>query len=138
MSPVSITRSSASASSQLTLNFEPSLPERFPSLREFLAYRTQVGGKPMKVVAADMDLSPSMLTRKLNPGDGDTQRLNVDDFEGWLRATGDASAVVEYLAAKYLDDDTTRQARVVGQVERLLCDLSSLLPQLKHGGEGTR
>lgn len=130
MTSVSITPKSQ----QLTLNFEPSLPERWPSLREFVAYRTQVGGKSMKVVAADMDLSPSTLSRKLNPTDGDTQRLNLDDFEAWLRATGDAGAIVEYLAAKYLDDDGARQARVVGQVERLLGDLSNLLPMLKSGG----
>lgn len=120
--------------SQFTLNFEPSLPERFATLREFLAYRSAVVSKPLKVVAADMDIAPSTLSRKLNPADGDTQRLNVDDLEAWLVSTGDAPALVEYLAAKYLDSDTARHQRVVRQTEQLLSDLAKLMPQLKAGG----
>lgn len=117
--------------SQLTLNFEPALPERFPTLRNFIAHRSAVVAKPMKVVAADMDISPSTLSRKLNPSDGDTQRFNVDDLELWLESTGDAASVVEYLAAKYLDNDTARRQRVVASAEQLLADLSKVLPQLK-------
>lgn len=119
---------------QFTLNFEPTLPERFATLREFLAYRSMVVSKPLKAVASDMDIAPSTLSRKLNPSEGDTQRLNVDDLEAWLSSTGDAPAVVEYLAAKYLDSDTARHERVVRQTEQLLSELSKLVPQLKKGG----
>lgn len=119
---------------QFTLNFEPTLPERFGTLREFLAFRSAVVTKPLKVVAADMDIAPSTLSRKLTPSDGDTQRLNVDDLEAWLTSTGDAPAVIEYLAAKYLDSDTNRHQRVVRQTELLLTELSKLMPQLKAGG----
>lgn len=120
-------------SSQLTLNFEPTLPERWPSLREYIAYRAQVANKHMKVQAADMDMAPSTLARKLNPGDGDTQRLNCDDLEAWIQSTGEASAVVEYLASKYLDSDMDRKARLVSRTENLLVELSKLLPALKEG-----
>lgn len=119
--------------SQLTLNFEPALPERFPTLRAFVSYRSAVVSKPMKAVAADMDLSPSTLSRKLNPTEGDTQRFNVDDLEAWLASTGDAAAVVEYLAAKYLDSDSARHQRVVASAEALLAELAKVLPQLKTG-----
>ena len=63
---------------QYTLNFEPSLPERFPTLREYVAHRSTVVQKMPKTQAADMDMAPSTLSRKLNPSDGDTQRFNVD------------------------------------------------------------
>lgn len=119
--------------SQLTLNFQPSLPERFPTLRAYVAHRSAVVVKPMKAVAADMDLSPSTLSRKLNPTDGDTQRFNVDDLEVWLDSTGDAAAVVEYLAAKYLDSDTARHQRMVASAEALLAELAKVLPQLRSG-----
>ena len=72
---------------QYTLNFEPSLPERFPTLREYVAHRSTVVQKMPKTQAADMDMAPSTLSRKLNPSDGDTQRFNVDDLEAWLRST---------------------------------------------------
>lgn len=118
--------------SQLTLNFEPSVPERWPTLREFIAYRAQVTSKHQKVQAADMDMAPSTLARKLNPSDGDTQRFNVDDLEDWLASTGEAVQVVEYLAAKYLDSDTSKKARLAARAEQLLSELAKVLPALKE------
>ena len=116
---------------QYTLNFEPSLPERFPTLREYVAHRSTVVQKMPKTQAADMDMAPSTLSRKLKPSDGDTQRFNVDDLEAWLRSTSDAAAVVEYLAAKYLDNDTDRRARALFRVESLLLELSGVAATLK-------
>jgi hypothetical protein len=117
--------------SQYTLNFEPALPDRFDSLRAFIAHRSAVVAKPMKAVAADMDVGASTLSRKLNPTEGDTQRFNVDDLEAWLHSTGDAAAVIEYLAAKFLDTDVARHQRVVASAEVLLAQLAQLLPSLK-------
>lgn len=117
---------------QLTLNLDPAVHERFATLREFIAFRAQACvTKPMKVQAADMDTAPSTLSRKLNPSEGDTQRFNVDDLEAWLTSTGDAAAVVEYLAAKFLDSDAARHQRVVASAEALLVELAKVLPQLK-------
>ena len=90
---------------QLTLDFEPSWPEKYRTLRDFIAHRIQVQAKPAKTIAGDMDMSPSMLSRKLSPGDGDTQRFNVDDLEHYISVTGDTSAI-EYLASKYLCSDS--------------------------------
>ena len=117
--------------SQLTLNLEPALPERFPSLRSFIAHRAAVTAKHMKVQAADLDMAPSTLTRKLNPSEGDTQRFNVDDLEAWLASTGEAPQILEYLAAKFCDSDAARQARLVTKVEALTGELARTLAQLK-------
>jgi len=117
---------------QLTFNFEPSLPERFPTLRRYLAHRAdQHPSKSAKTIAADMDMAPSTLSRKLNPGDGDTQRFNLDDLEGYLQSTGDVSAVIEYLAAKYMDSDESRRARVLSKVEGLVPELLAAIAALK-------
>lgn len=118
-------------SNQLTLNFEPGLPERFPTLRAFVAHRSTVVAKTPKAQAADMDIAPSTLSRKLNPGEGDTQRFNCDDLEAWLQSTGDAPAVVEYLAAKFLDNDEARKARTLAKVESLLPELAQLVQALR-------
>lgn len=114
----------------MTLNFEPALPERFCTLREFLAHRVQVQAKPAKTIAADMDLSPSTLSRKLSPGDGDTQRFNVDDLEHYMKVTGDTSAI-EYLASKYLCSDASRKVRALARVESLSAELQGLVASLK-------
>ena len=120
------------SSSQLTLNFEPSVAERFSSLEAFIAFRAQATAKSMKTQAADMDLSPSVLSRKLNPNEGDTARFTVRDLETWLESTGEASAVIEYLAAKYLDSDKARHSRALSQAEQLLKQLATVLPALRE------
>lgn len=119
-------------SNQLTLNFEPSLPERHSSLRAFIAHRATVTAKVIKAQAADMDMAPSTLSRKLNPAEGDTQRFNLDDLESWLQSTGEAASVIEYLAAKYLDNDDARKARTLAKVEKLLPELMTLVASMKE------
>ena len=117
---------------QLTLSFEPALPERFSTLRAYIAHRVTMQSKPAKVIAADMDLSPSALSRKLNPGEADTSRLTVDDLEGYLTSSGDAPAVIEYLAAKYMaGGDAARKARTIARLEQLANDLARDLATLK-------
>jgi hypothetical protein len=116
--------------SQLTLNFEPSLPEKYRTLRDFIAYRVQVQAKPAKTIAGDMDMSPSTLSRKLTPGDGDTQRFNVDDLEHYISVTGDTAAI-EYLASKYLCSDESRKARAIARVEHLATEMANALASLK-------
>ena len=116
---------------QLTLSLEGNTVERFPSLREYIAHRSLVVSKLPKAQAADMDLSPSTLSRKLHPHEGDTQRFNCDDLEAWLASTGDAHAVIEYIAAKFLDSDEARKARAVARLEMLANDLTKALASLK-------
>jgi hypothetical protein len=115
---------------QLTLNFEPALPDRFRTLRDYLAHRVQVQAKPAKTIAADMDMSPSLLSRKLAPADGDTQRFNVDDLEHYIAVTGDTGAI-EYLASKYLCSDQSRRVRALARVETLSAELAGLVASLK-------
>lgn len=116
---------------QMTLNFEPSLPDRFPTLRSYIAHRTPLLNKSAKLVAADMDMSPSTLSRKLNPADGDTQRLNVDDLEHWITSTGEAAAVIEYLLAKFMDSPEARKARLLANAERTLAEAAATLAALR-------
>ena len=116
---------------QLTLQFAPEITEQYNTLREYIAHRIQVQNKPAKTIAGDMDMSPSMLSRKLHPGDGDTQRFNLDDLENYMRHTGDTSAI-EYLASKYLCSDESRKARALSRVEQLSAELAGLVTSLKQ------
>lgn len=122
----------SSAQQQLTLSFEPRLVDMYPTLQTFMAHRVQVQNKPAKTIAADMDLSPSVLSRKLSPGDGDTQRFNVDDLEAYIQATGD-TACIGYLAAKYLDNDTARLSRLLAKAEQQVAELSTTIAGLREG-----
>lgn len=127
-SPVSEKATDGNAScGQLTLNFDPGVHERFATLRQFVAHRSVVVAKLAKEQAADMDMAPSMLSRKLNPAEGDTQRFNCDDLESWLKSSGDAAAVIEYLAAKFMDNDEARRGRMYSRLERILPELMEIV-----------
>jgi hypothetical protein len=115
---------------QLTLQFEPTLPEMWVTLREYIAHRIQVQGKPAKVIAADMDMGSSLLSHKLAPPDSTSHRFTIDDLEAYIRATGDASPI-EYLASKYLQTDSQRRVRAIARVEALATDLDRALVQLR-------
>ena len=118
--------------SQLTLNWEPGLPDRWPTLRAYIAYRMQVQAKSAKAIAGDMDIAPSTLSRKLSPGPEDTQRFNLDDLEGYLKSTGDTAAVIEYLAAKFMaGGDESRKARAIARVELLATELEKAIREVK-------
>ncbi len=118
------------SAAQLTLNFEPSISERFNTLREYVAHRIQVQQKPAKSIAMDMDMSPSTLSRKLSPSDSDTQRFNLDDLEAYIRVTGDTSAI-EFLASKYLRSDEHRRASALARVEALSTEMARALASLQ-------
>lgn len=120
---------------QLTLNFEPALPELFPTLRGYVAYRIQEQRLNAAALASKMDLSPSVLSRKLAQNEGDTQRLNCDDLEGHIKSTGDVSSVMEYLAAKYMDKPDARRARLLNRVEQMLPDMLAVITALKSEGQ---
>lgn len=121
--------------SQLTLNFEPSLAERFGSLREYVAFRVQEQRLHAATLAGKMDLAPSTLSRKLNQPEGEAQRLNCDDLERYIGVTGDLMAVVEYLVAKFSPGgDDVRKARMLANAEKLLAELAPVLQALRGGG----
>lgn len=86
---------------QLTLNFDAGLTESYGTCREYVAARVHQLGKPQKAIAADMDYSPSTLSRKLAQGDNDSNRLTLDDLELYMQVTNDTQPVY-YLVEKYL------------------------------------
>ena len=86
---------------QVTLNFEAGLSEGYPTCREYVASRVYCQGRPQKSIAADMDYSPSTLSRKLAQSPDDSQRLTLDDLEAFMEVTGDTTPVL-YLVEKYM------------------------------------
>lgn len=124
---------------QLTLNFELGLPERFSSLREYIAFRVHEQRLHAGTLAGKMDLSPSLLSRKLNQPEGESNRFNCDDLEAYIAASGDVMAVVEYLAAKFSPGvDEARRTRALARVEALVPELERALSLLRGEGNASR
>lgn len=111
------------APAQLALDFEPGLTERYETVLDCVRARVYGHTKPLKSIAADMDMSQSELSRKLSVNPDDPRRFTVADLEAYVAATGD-TLPIQYLAQKYCADPALRQREA-------LSALASLAPQLQ-------
>lgn len=109
--------------SQLTLNFEPGLVDRYGSLRECIA--TGVYQKGLKRVAIDLDQAPSNLSVQLS--DDPSRRFSVDSLETYIEKTGDKTPVL-YLVERFLAPDIENKG--VKQIEAMKAKLAELMQQL--------
>lgn len=109
--------------SQLTLNFEPGLVERYGSLRECVA--TGVYQKGLKRVAIDLDQAPSNLSVQLS--EDSSRHFSVDSLERYIEKTGDKTPVL-YLVERFLAPEL--QNKGIKQVEAMKAQLQAMLQQL--------
>tara|TARA_R110001592_G_scaffold111372_6_gene308487 strand:- start:10579 stop:10926 length:348 start_codon:yes stop_codon:yes gene_type:complete len=100
---------------QLLIDFDASLVTSYGSCREFIAARVHQLGRPQKSIAADMDYSPSDLSRKLAQNPDDSRRFTLDDLEKYIQVTKDIEPV-KYLAEKYLADKVDEIQKLKDQI----------------------
>lgn len=114
---------------QLTLNFEPGLADRHKSLKGCVRERIYAHPKPLKVIAADMDLSETELTRKCSDNPNDTRNLTVDDLEAYIKATGDHTPIF-YLIEKFAVSTESKKAFAAAELAKALPGILALAKQL--------
>jgi hypothetical protein len=86
---------------QITIRFDAGLVESYPTLKELLAARVHQQGRPQKAIAADLDMSPTDLSRKLTPNENDAHRnFDVNKMVEFIEKTGDKTAV-DWLVEKF-------------------------------------
>ncbi|PCI54196.1 MAG: hypothetical protein COB36_10930 [Alphaproteobacteria bacterium] len=106
--------------SQLTLNFDRTIVSAYASCREYVQTRVHQQSKQVQLIAADMDYSPSDLSRKLAQSPNDSRRFTLDDLESYVEKTNDKEPII-YLAAKYLyEDDETALRRHIAELQSRL------------------
>jgi hypothetical protein len=110
--------------SQLTLNFEPGLSERYPSLRECVASSVYRYG--LTNAAIDLDKAPGNLSVELSADP--SRKFSVDSLEQYLEKSRDYSAIY-YLIDKFLRDKTDD-----GNTAELLAMFKQMAPALKRAG----
>lgn len=115
-----------SNNNQLTIDFEPGLTERFASLLACVRNGVYANRKPLKTIAADMDLSESDLSRKLSANLDDKRRFSVEDLERYLEETKDMTPIY-YLVDKFLQDEERRQRRAMVELTKQLPDILALI-----------
>lgn len=113
---------------QLTLNFEPGLTERFKTWDAVLAAAVYGSRKGLNAVAGDLDMSPSELTRRLNPDTDDPRPLRTKDGIGIIEATQDMRPVY-WLIEKFLRDPEAAKQEALSQIPALIAQLTTLAEQ---------
>lgn len=115
---------------QLTINFEPGLRERYPTIYHVLRAMAERSGRPMKSIAADMDMSASDLSRRLNAdlNENDTRVFDIGFLDagekGFMKATR-STLVIEWLAEGHLDNVQPERQR-----QRAISELAKLMPKV--------
>ena len=108
----------------MDVDFEPGLTDQFPEFIDLLAacvYGSRIG---LSGVAAELDKSPSLLSRLLNRNPDDQRHLPATDIPKIIKATGDKRPVY-WLVEKFLEDSDAKH-------KRAMADLARLLPQIQQ------
>lgn len=113
---------------QVELNFEGGLTDQFPLFRDCIRSAVYGCGRQFKAVAADLDMSPSKLSRMLADNPNDTLNFPLDLLPSLIDATKDKSPIY-WLIESFLEDPEQRRNRAVSQIESMLPQLSALLKQ---------
>lgn len=114
---------------QLTLTFEPGLSERHTSLKACMRECVYANDRPLKTIAADMDVSESDLTRKLGENDKDKRNLTCDDLEAYIWTTGDHTPIY-YLIEKFAVSTESKAAYAAAEFAKALPQMLALARQM--------
>ncbi|MGJ7497490.1 phage regulatory CII family protein [Variovorax sp. RT4R15] len=114
------------ANSQMTLDFRPGLAERYDTALECVKSCIYSNEKPLKTIAANMDISPSDLSRKLSGNPDDPRRFSISDLESYVQITGDTTPIL-YLAQKFCVGNDEKQRAALSALANLAPQLQALL-----------
>ena len=115
----------ANHSVQYEIDFEPGLIEQFSEFGDCVRASVYSCGKQLKSVAADLDLSASMLSRMLNTNDPSVN-FPQHRMAELIRATGDLRPVF-WLIETFCQDDDARRTQAVRELARLVPMLNSAM-----------
>ena len=113
---------------QLSIDFEPGLLEQFPEFMDCVRAAVYSCGKPLKIVAADCDMSESMLSRRLANNPDDHALFPLRALPALVRATGDRRPV-EWLALTFFRDEEQTKQHAMQRLVELAPVLANLIAQ---------
>lgn len=113
---------------QLSLDFEPGLTVRFPEWEDVLAAAVYGCRKGLNGIAAELDMSPSELTRRLNRNTDDSRPLRASDAIGIIRSTEDMRPVY-WQVEKFLRDPETARNQAIQQLAQVMPIVQALIEQ---------
>lgn len=116
------------AANQLTLELQPGLLQRYTTLRQCVYHTAMNYPRGLKALAADLDLSESELTRRLNPSENDPRSCDVNLLDRIMTITEDYTPI-QWQMAKHLRDKEAKRAAALDQVAAIVPQLVQLLAE---------
>ena len=114
---------------QLSIPLDVSLIQQFPAFIDVVRASVYSCGRAFKAVAADLDMSVSELSRKLN--EHENVHFPLARLPELLRATGDHRPVL-WLVESFLDDPAARKQNAVDRIAALVPELTALLAEARE------
>ena len=125
-------------SAQLALDFTPGLTAQHRSITSITAATVYNARGGLSSVAADLDTSPSDLSRRLNGADSaDNRPLTVEQFVSILRSTRDYRPIY-WLIEEFLQDPDARRTQAIEQLAALAPVIERLVEQSGVPTKGRR
>lgn len=114
---------------QLEIDFNPPKESFHDCIR-----RTVYGcGKQLKYIAAELDMSPAELSRKLADNPNDPVHFPADKLPELIRSTGSMD-IIYWLVNEFLRDKEKDREQILSQVMDILPRLKPLLEALEAQG----
>lgn len=111
--------------SQLTLDFEPGLVDRYRNLRDCIG--AGIYRRGLSTCAIDLNESPGNLSNQLS--DESQRKFGVDDFETYLSKSKDFTPIY-YLIEKFLNQQDKESTKTAVKLDTL----DQVLSVLKQAG----
>lgn len=118
---------------QLQIDLEGGLIEQFPEFRDVVLASVHSCGRAFKVIAAELDMSPSELSRKLSHNPNDPVHFPLHRLPDLVRATGDLRPVY-WLVEAFVEPPDARQARLLLDATAAAKRLAGLIAQIESAG----
>jgi hypothetical protein len=116
----------AMSKTQLEIDFEPGLVERFPEFIDCVKASVYGSRKQFKAIAADLDMSSSDLSRRFADNPNDPIHFPAKLLGKLIGSTGDLTPIY-WLIEKFCEDSDAKQRRALEALVQLSRDLPALL-----------
>ncbi|MCP1675476.1 hypothetical protein J2T57_002626 [Natronocella acetinitrilica] len=119
------------AEKQMELSFEGGLLDQFPQYRDVVRAAVYGCGRQFKAIAADLDMSPSLLSRMLADNPDDNRNFPLDRLPELIGATQDRRPVY-WLVERFLEDPKRRKRQAADTLCELLPRIEQALKELER------
>lgn len=115
-----------SRSLQVELPIDSGLVDQFPEFRDVIKASVYSCGRAFKSIAADMDMSVSELSRKLNDNPSDPVNFPLHRLPELMKATGDMRPIY-WLVESFIEDPESKRKRAINELSKLMPMVAQLV-----------